>query len=214
MYHFIQNTYSQHRSRGVTLVELIFSIGILVMIMGGIIAFERSVLMNTRVIQSEFISQQQVRKTLSGFVADVRAASPSGAGAYAISSAGTSSLVIYANVDKDALVERVRYFLATTSLMRGILKPTGTTTYNPANEQISFVVRDVMNGTTTPTFTYYDKSYDGFTASSTAPLPLPIDIPAVRLIKISLTVNPNGVRAPVMQTYTTQVMLRNLKDNL
>lgn len=201
------------RTQGFTLIEVLVSISILLMIGTGIITFERSVLTNTKVLQAELNSQQQVRRTLATFVSNVRAATQSGTGGYAIENAGTSSLIFYANIDKDSLVERVRYFVATSTLMRGVIKPTGNT-YLPASESVSRVVSDVANDSSSPVFLYYDKAYDGFTSSSTDPLPLPISIPDIRLIQIVLTVNPNGVRSPVMQTYSTEVSIRNLKDNL
>jgi type II secretory pathway pseudopilin PulG len=209
----MQFTHRTQTESGFTIIEAVVSMAILLMIGGGIITFERSVLTNTKVLQAELNAQQQVRKTLSGFVTDVRAAAPSAAGSYAIDTAATSTFIFYANIDGDAAVERVRYFIATTTLKRGVLKPTGTL-YNAVNEKISSVVFDVSNATSAPIFTYYDTGYDGFTSSSTDPLPIPINIPAVRMVKISIVVNPNGVRSPVMQTYSSQVSIRNLKDNL
>ncbi len=201
------------RANGFTLIEVIVSIGIMLMVGGGLVIFERSVISNSKVLQSELKSQQQVRRSLGGFVADLRSAASSAAGAYAIDTAATSTLIFYANVDKDASVERIRYFVATSTLKRGIIKPIGTT-YNVASETVSILVNDIANATSSAIFTYYDTGYDGFTASSTDPLPLPINIPAIRLVKMTLTTNPNGVRSPVMQTYSTQVSIRNLKDNL
>lgn len=198
---------------GFTIIEVVVSIAILLMIGLGIITFERSVLTNTKVLQAELNSGQQIRRTLAGFVADLRSASPSSAGAYAIDTAATSTLIFYANVDNDASIERIRYFVATGTLRRAVLKPTGTI-YNVANEKFSTIINDLANPTSTPIFTYYDSGYDGFTSSSTDPLPIPINIPSIRMAKMSIVVNPNGVRAPVMQTYTTQVSIRNLKDNL
>lgn len=198
---------------GFTIIEVVVSIAILLMIGLGIITFERSVLTNTKVLQAELNSGQQIRRTLAGFVADLRSASPSSAGAYAIDTAATSTLIFYANVDNDASIERIRYFVATGTLRRAVLKPTGTI-YNVANEKFSTIINDLANPTSTPIFTYYDSGYDGFTSSSTDPLPIPINITSIRMAKMSIVVNPNGVRAPVMQTYTTQVSIRNLKDNL
>jgi type II secretory pathway pseudopilin PulG len=199
--------------RGFTIIEAVVSMAILLMIGTGIIAFERSVLTNAKVVQSGLNMGQQVRRTLSGFVADLRSATQSAAGAYAIDTAATSTLIFYANVDSDSSIERIRYYVATGTLRRGVTKPTGTT-YNLANEKTSTLVNDLSNPTSTPIFTFYDTGYDGFTSSSSDPLPTPINIPSIRMIKMSLVVNPNGVRAPVMQTYTTQVSIRNLKDNL
>lgn len=209
---FSTRSHSAHED-GFTLIEVLVSISILLMIGSSVITFERSVLTNSKVLQAELNSQQQVRRTLATFVSNVRGATQSATGGYAIESAGTSSLTFYANIDKDPLIERVRYFIATSTLMRGVIKPVGTA-YLTSNESITRVVSDVANVSSSPVFVYYDKAYDGFTSSSTDPLPIPINTPAIRLIQIVLTVNPNGVRSPAMQTYSTEVSIRNLKDNL
>lgn len=209
---FSTSSHSAHED-GFTLIEVLVSISILLMIGSSVITFERSVLTNSKVLQAELNSQQQVRRTLATFVSNVRGATQSATGGYAIESAGTSTLTFYANIDNDPLIERVRYFIATSTLMRGVIKPVGTA-YLTSNESITRVVSDVANVSSSPVFVYYDKAYDGFTSSSTDPLPIPINTPAIRLIQIVLTVNPNGVRSPAMQTYSTEVSIRNLKDNL
>ena len=211
-YMFSTGAHSIHQD-GFTLIEVLVSISILLMIGSSVIAFERSILTNSKVLQAELNSQQQVRRTLVTFVSNVRGATQSATGGYAIENAGTSTFIFYANIDKDPLVERVRYFVSTSTLMRGVIKPVGTV-YLSSNESITSVVSDVVNDSSSPVFVYYDNAYDGFTSSSTDPLPLPVNIPAIRLVQIVLTVNPNGVRSPVMQTYSTQVSIRNLKDNL
>ena len=200
-------------TKGFTLIEVVIGIAVMIMIGSGIIAFERSVLMNTKVLQGQLNAQQQVRKALASFDSDVRSATASAAGAYAIATTATSTFVFYANVDNDSSIEQVRYFLATSTLRRGVTKPVANV-YSAANEKISVLVNDIANPTSSPLFIYYDTGYDGFTSSSSDPLPSPVNIPAVRLVKMSLTVNPNGIRAPTMQTYFTLVTLRNLKDNL
>lgn len=210
-----------HGARGFTMIEVIVSMAVLAMIGGGIIVFQKSVITNSKVLQSTFISQQQIRKTFATFSAELRSAGPSANGSYSLESISTSSVVFYSNVDNDASVERVRYFFATSTLgsavldvlKKGVTKPTGAVYATSTNESVSIVVRDVKNSSTTPIFTFYDSSYSGV-ASSTAPLVQPVDISAVRLIKMSLSVDPNTGRSPVFQTYETQVSIRNLKDNL
>lgn len=203
---------------GFTLIEAIVSLSILLLIGGGVIAFQRSVLVNAKSIQSALLEQSQVRKSLLTFSSDLRSAISRDGGGYPIEVTGTSTLVFYANVDSDASIERVRYFMGTSTaatkntLRRGVVKPVGTN-YSQT-ETITTIARDVMNSTSTPIFTYYDGNFDGVTASSTAPLPQPVNIPLVRLVRISLILNPNGVRSPAMQTYSTVVAVRYLKDNL
>lgn len=219
----MSDTFTQKHTRsssqlGFTIIEVIVSIGILLFIGGGVIAFQRSVIMNAKTLQSALLAQSQVRKTLLMFASDLRSASSRDGGGYPIESAGTSTIIFYANIDSDVAIERVRYFIGTSTsatkytLRRGVVNPTGTS-YS-GTEVITTIARDVMNSSSTPVFTYFDGNYDGITASSTAPLPLPINIPVVRLVRISLLLNPNGVRSPAMQTYGTAVTIRNLKDNL
>lgn len=216
----MQAIYKTETGRGFSMVEVVVSIAIITLLTGSIVTLQRNIFMNSKVLQSSMIAQHQVRKTLEGFSSEVRSATMSAGGAYAIESAGTSSIVFFSNIDIDASIERVRYFYATSSntgstytvLKKGVTKPVGTL-YNPANEQISTVMLDVKNGTSTPIFTYFDSSYNG-TASSTAPLVQPVSIPSIRLIKIFVAVDPNAARSPVYQTYSTQVSVRNLKDNL
>jgi|SRR3989338_7987 len=207
-------------SYGFTLIEAIVAIGIMTLIGGGIVAFQKSVIVNSKVLQGTLVSQQQVRKTFSTFSAELRSASPSVNGSYAIESVSTSSIVFYSNIDNDATVERVRYFYATSTigstvlnvLKKGVTRPIGAV-YTTAPETITTIVYDVKNSSTTPIFTYFDSAYSGV-ASSTAPLAQPVPIAEVRLVKMSLAIDPNASRSPIYQTYETQVSIRNLKDNL
>ncbi len=205
---------------GFTLIEAIVAVAIMTLIGGGIIAFQKSVISNSRVLQSGLISQQQVRKVLASFTAELRAAGQSANGSFAIESIATSSIVFYTNADNDVAIERVRYFFGTTSdaggvydaLYKGVTKPSGTS-YVTGVESVSAVVRNLKNDAATPIFTYFDSTYNGL-ASSTAPLAWPVVIPTVRLVKISLVVDPNIAGSNVYKTHETVVSIRNLKDNL
>jgi prepilin-type N-terminal cleavage/methylation domain-containing protein len=202
--------------RGFTLIELIVSIAIMTMIGLGVVAFQQGVIRNTKVLQSNLQAESQIRKTLLTFIEEMRAARPSASGSYAIESAGTSSVVFFANIDATPDTERVRYFLATATqayggavIKKGVTKPTGTT-YSTANEKIQTMVFNVKNGTSSPLFLYFDSSYTG----TSSPLTVPINIPSVRMIRMQIVIDPNAARSPVMQTYTSQVTPRNLKSNL
>lgn len=213
-------TQGAFRKTGFTLIEVVIAVGVMVLIGGGIVMFQKGVITNSQVMQSTLISQQQVRKALRLFSTELRSAAPSASGSFAVEAVSTSSITFYANVDSDPAVERVRYFYATSTagsallnvLKRSVAKPIGTS-YTNSPEAITIVVRDVKNTGANPIFTYYDSTYTGV-ASSTAPLPQPVSVSTVRLVKMSLAVDPNAARSPVYHTYETQVSIRNLKDNL
>jgi type II secretory pathway pseudopilin PulG len=197
------------------MLELIVAIGIFTFVGMAIVVFQQSVLRNTKFLQSNLIAQQQARKTLATFSAEIRAAAPSASGGYAIESAGTSSIVFYSNIDGGTDVERVRYFLSTSTsptvfnvIKKGVVKPVGTT-YTLSSEKTVTLVNDIRNSSSSPLFSYFDKYYAGTTSAMT----VPINISAVRHVKMEIVVDPNSTRSPAMQYYRTQVSIRNLKDN-
>ena len=91
-----------------------------------------------------------------------------------------------------------------------MIKPSGTPlTYDPSNEEVVILVRDMNNGPD-PIFEYFDSNYNG----ESAPLLQPVQITQIRLVRITVKIekDPNRSLGPVIAT--SQVFLRNLKDNL
>lgn len=94
--------------------------------------------------------------------------------------------------------------------MRGIINPTGNPLeYDPQSEITSEIVHGVINGST-PIFTYYDSNYNG----NSSPLISPFSVLLIRLVKINLIIDKDINNPPSEIMVTTQVVVRNLKDNL
>ena len=202
-------TLLSNTKKGMTAVEIIVSVSIFIMIFLIISNFNRDIFFLNSNLQSNMNAQFYARKVIRTMVMQLRSASPSSLGSYPIAQAGTSSLIFYSNIDGDAYKERIRYFLQGTDFKIGIIKPSGSPlTYNPAQETVTTLIRDVAP-TTTPIFDYYAETYAG---TSTA-LTLPIDILSIRLIRATLTIDQDVKRLPSAVTATSQVMLRNLKGN-
>ena len=202
---------NHHNSKsGFSVIEVLVSIFILTLIGLAVYSFQKDVFSLNRIISGSLTAQDEARRALKSMSAEIRTASPSSLGAYALAQTATSSFTFYSDIDDDPFKERVRYFLDSTTLKKGIIKPSGTPlTYNPANEIISELIHDVANAATS-TFSYYDADYDG----TTQPLTEPINIAAVRLVKITVTIDENPQTPPGPATLTTQISIRNLKDNL
>ena len=195
---------------GFTLVEILVSISILGAIIGLIGAFQADVFSVSRIIQSGLNNQNEAKKVIRPFANEVRSASPSSLGAYPIKSASTTEFVFYSDIDNDNLKEEVRYYLDGGDFKKGFIKPTGQPlVYDPENEEVINIIHDVLDEVI---FEYYDSSYDG-TASST-PLAQPVAPSNVRLVKISMTIDSDPNKPPAPLYITTQVSIRNLKDNL
>jgi prepilin-type N-terminal cleavage/methylation domain-containing protein len=195
---------------GFTIVEILIALSIFTIVGVVALVFQRDVLRLNAVLHGNLDAQQEARRTFRQLTRELRAAAPSSTGTFVIENAGTSTLTFYSDIDDDGLQDRLRYFLEGTTLKKGVIAPTGNPpTYNPLSEVIANRIHYIAN-TTTPIFEYFDTNYDG----STAPLPTPVNLPSVRLVKASVFIDrvPGQAPGPVMMT--TQVTIRNLKDNL
>jgi len=200
----------QKLNSGFSIIEVLVVIFILSLIGVAVATFQKDVFSFNTILSSSLAAQDEARRALRIITAEVRPLSPSSVGAYPIAEADPTSFIFYNDIDSDQLKERVRYFLDGKTLKKGVIKPSGNPlTYNPANEIISEIVHDVANGATA-IFNYYDTNYDG----TTPPLTEPVNLLAVRLVKVTIVIDKDPNRSPGPITLTTQVSMRNLKDNL
>lgn len=199
------------KQRGFSLAEIVVVLGILAIFVVLVANFQTKIFQLNRIFQGGAYEQTDATNVIKSMASDIRSMSSSSGGAYPIDQASTSTLSFYNDVDDDGVKEKIRYYLSGTTLKKGVIEPTGSPlTYNPASEVSSTLISGVRNGTSTPIFSYYDTNYSG---SATSSLPLPINVIKVRLVYINVVVDndPNQPLAPI--SVTTQVSLRNLKDN-
>jgi hypothetical protein len=195
-----------------TLLEALIATSITVVVITGGWSLAKNILSFNTTTYDGLSAQADLLKVLSAWSHELRSAAPAETGAFPILTAATNTLTFYSDIDDDGVVERVRYFLSGTKIQKGVIKPTGTPfAYVAGNETVTDQVRNVV-ASATSIFQYYDSSYTG-TASSTAPLPSPVSTNAVRMIKIIVGVDRNASRPPGPVEVTTQISLRNLKDN-
>lgn len=197
--------------RAFTLVEVLTTISIMGVIMVAVSLFQYNVINYNRSGAVAITNTQEVQALLKTMAKEIRSMESGADGAYPISAGATTSLTFFADIDGDSLREKVRYYLATTSVYRGVIKATGSpAVYNAANETRKMLISGVRNATSSPMFEYYDSMYAGTTTAMTYPL----NLTSIRLVKISLTIDTDPSRSPVLRVFSTQVGLRNLKDNL
>ena len=195
--------------KGFTLIEILIAISIFIAIVGVLTLFVINIFNYNSYIGAKLTTADINREALRKITAEIRSASISSNGAYPIDTANATSFSFYVDINNDGLKEKIRYFVNGTTLKRGVIKPTGNPpVYNSGNEIVTDFVKNLTN--TSSIFSYYDENYDG----TTAPLPTPININLIRLVKITITSDTNLNRAPGADTLTTQISIRNLKDNL
>ena len=194
---------------GFTLIEILFVVSITVLVIGVITMFARNIWVYNSFLGSSLNSLNAGRTTIKTMVAEIRTASSGNDGAYPVAIATATSLTIYSDIYDNGtnIKEKVRYFLDGTNLKKGVIVPTGSPLSYTGAEVVTTLMSNVTN---TTIFNYYDKNYDGITGS----LPTPIVIPSVRLVKITIVVDDNPNKAPDPITLSSQVTLRNIKDNL
>ena len=190
------------KTQGFGLLELLVSLSIFVGILWLLGNFQVNVFSQNNFIGSGLNAEFETRTSLKKLIAELRAAVISDTGTYPIALATGSALTFYSDRDGDGLVEQIRFYVSGNKIYKGVIKPTGAPlSYVAGNEKITTEVNFITNSTTV--FTYFD--------ANTAQLNEPINLPEVRLIKITYTVDENASRPPAPLTLSAQVSVRSLK---
>jgi prepilin-type N-terminal cleavage/methylation domain-containing protein len=201
---------SFRRRAGFSLFEIIIVVAIFATMISAVAKLKNTTELMQEIVGQKMTSGQDIEQVLQIMSSEIRAAGPSALGAYPIESASTSSFVFFSDVDRDGVFERIRYFLETSTIRQGIIKPTGTPAgYPPGEEIFSLVTDNVIISSTTPLFAYFDSAYTGTQTSS---LPLPIEVTKIRTVKINIYRDTKPGTAPAPSLFTAEVTLRNLRS--
>jgi hypothetical protein len=142
---------------------------------------------------------------IEAIIRTIRYATYAGNGAYPIVSIGLHDVSLYADIDGDAGIEKVRYYVSGSSLMRGIVEPSGDPIVYTGTETSSVVSDNVRNldasvGTTT--FLYYDENGGEITDYA--------NIGGVRFVTAVVLVDVDPRRSPTPLSLRSSSALRNL----
>lgn len=194
--------------KGFTVLELTVVVGVSIILVLGILAFQAGIFSNQEFIRDSLSVSQDLRSTLKVMGEDIRPAAQANTGSYVIGTADEDELLFYSDVDRDGLYERIRYFFDVdgTTLKKGVVIPTGAPlAYNPGNETEETLATNIS---TTSIFMYYDNTFTGTSSALTSPF----DIADIRMIEVRLTgdVDPNRPPGPI--TDESKFFIRSLKD--
>lgn len=199
-----------NKNAGFSLAETLVAVAIFVVISGIVSFFYRDITLLFNFGQQDLNAQLGARKVLKPMVSEVRSASRSELGSYHIASSTDSFFAFYSDIDNDGLTEKLEYYLDNGTFKRDVISPSGDPLiYDEGNRETYILIENVVNTPLEPIFEYYGTDYDG----TGEPLD-PISIPDIRLVKIAVIMDEDPNRPPDEIVVTTQVSIRNLKDNL
>lgn len=197
--------------KGITVVELLVSVAILSLLTVTATTFQKDVFSLNSNLQSNLNVQLEARHVIKNIVSELRKVSVSATGSYPIELASSTGITFYSDVNNNGSIDKVRYYLSGKTIKRGVIAPTGNpAVYNAGSEVTTTLLNYVVASSTLPIFQYYTSDYAG----TSTPLTIPPNISTIRLIKITVIIDTDPNRSPVPMVVTSQVNLRNLKDNL
>ena len=197
--------------KGFTIIEMVVTIGIFTILSMGLMGLVGTLFSDSNKYGSAIANADQTRKLSIQMMQELRNTVAGSNGAYAIAAANAQELTFYSNVDGGTDIERVRYYLQSGQLRRGIVKQSGNPIVYTGAEVSTVVQRDVANGAN-PIFYYYDENFDDSIDSA---LTQPVSIPQVSYIKLNMTVlKKTSKNLTDSFTVTAGSSLRSLKNNL
>ncbi len=201
---------SANSKKGFSLIEILIVVAVATSIVLVVSKLGSNTSVLNTLVSRELQSKADIEQTLQIVTTEIRSASPSASGAFPLISAATSSFSFYSNGGNNGVAKRVHYYLATSTIYRGVVQPTGTpATYPTSSEILTALISGVVVPTSSPLFTYYDTEYTGTQAAMTSTA----DVTAIRLVKISFSATVQPAQSPAPEYFSRFADIRNLRSN-
>src|SRR5258708_862523 len=136
--------------KGFSLIEILIVVAIATSIVLVVSNFSSNISVLNGLVSQELQSKSDITQTLQIITSKVRSSGPSASGAYPIDTAATNTFIFYTNSSQDGKIKKVRYFLSSSTVFRGVIQPTGTPATYPTSGE---VVTDMIDNVTFPTST-------------------------------------------------------------
>lgn len=191
---------------GFTMLETIIAITIFTLMMGAvsfsIVSFYRA---NSYTLNASF-AVDSAGRGVETMVREIREATYSDTGAYPVVSAATNSFVFFSDIDKDAKIEKTRYFLDGAIFKKGEIEASGNPPVYQSGDEVFVILSEYVRNGASPVFEYYDVLGNQISDLN--------QVADIALIKVRLIVNVDPNMPPGDFTLYSTAQLRNLKTNL
>lgn len=185
---------------GFTLIEAIVIVAIFAIAMGGISAFLVYLYRTHGYIFEQAQAIEEARRGIETMVKEIREAKSGQDGAYLIGKAENFELIFYSNIDRDLEIEKVRYYVEGTNLIKEIIEPEGFPPEYSSHPKKIILSQYVRN--TPPIFRYFKEKEQE--------LAYPARKKDTKLINVYLEINVNPHRLPENFILRSTVQFRNL----
>ncbi len=192
-------------------METLVTITIFTIIMAGTSFLLRNIYVTSGQQNLSLDTIDRARVATFNFANEIRNASGGNDGSYPLGQASTSQIIFYTAYGAVGTnVNRIRYYIASSTLYKGVITPTGSPLTYTGSEKITSVLPNVLSSSS-PIFYYYDGNYAG----TSSPLAQPVNLNQVKFVQIKMVIN-NQDRRNSTSTFivTTGSTMRNLKTNL
>jgi len=202
---------TKKKKNGFTLIEVLVSAALMVILASGFVGLQYILSQNQVSAWRNYQSIENANAAISSMTNQIRGAFNSEDGSYPLETADDQNIIFYSDYDQDGVVERIRYTLSGSELVRGVVEPTGSPyTYDVGTEKVKTVTDIVRNGSD-PIFYYYDSNWPEDTTNN--PLPAANRISDARMVKIVLKTNPKDADPEHDFTLESDVKIRMLNQS-
>lgn len=189
--------------RGFTGLEVLIWVAVFSVVLGTIVSSTIYFYRVNRYTLSQATSVTSGQRGLEGMMRTIREAAYASDGAYPIISIATSSFSFYADIDTDAQIEKLRYFLQGTNLYEGVVEPTGDPPVYTGTEVTSTIAENVRNiASATSTFRYFNDAGSLMTDYT--------QVDDVRFVTVNLIIDSDTAVLPDAITLRSSAGMRNL----
>ncbi len=197
------------KNKGFTLVETLVTVAIFTIIMAGITLMLKEIFYTSTQQTLQVDNVDRARQDLFTFTNEVRNAAYGNDGSYPFNQASTSQIIFFSSFGASGTnVNRIRYFVASSTLYKGIIVPTGSPLGYTSAEKILPILTSLAS---TTIFSYFDGAFTG----TSSPLSQPVNLNNVKFIKVNLPVIDQGLRNSTTTFLVSGgATMRNLKINL
>ena len=191
------------RSHGFSTLETLMWIGMFVLTMGAIMSSILYFYRVNTVTINQASSIASAQRGVDTMVRTIREAAFASDGAYPVISLADNQFAFYADVDADEFIEKVRYYLSGTTIVEGIVNPSGDPPVYTGTEATS-VISDYVRNTAENLvmFTYFDE--DGAQVTNYA------NIADVRFVTVNIVVDVDTNKLPNPFFLRSSAAMRNL----